>query len=513
MGFTMFSPSYSLECPKSGHPAAAQNLDLVVVLASHFCGDTGSPIEALPVVLTRARLQAASPDEFRPYLMIASNLLILGGCQLLPQHNLQSKTWLLENRGCQRYSRVHRRRRDNHTMFTNKTVFILGSGASWHYNYPTGETLVTNVKTRAQTIRDYFNDILNNTSLTAITTRPNYIKRHSPDLLPTGTTGMKEEWANALRECDDLIDRLTSVDPLVIDYFLGQNKHLRDIGRFVIAYILLECEAAFRKAGANITNRRNATPKEADNWYRFLIHKLVTGCHDGEALLDNNVTFITFNYDVSLEFYLFNGLSKLAQFATGDILTRFFSENRFLHIYGKIREDSFADPPALSFHFFDHTRAQPTGADEWIAAKGLFDAAYDASKTIRTIAPYEKVIDPDPIVEAAKAAISEASCVYILGYGFDPFNSQLLELDKSLDLEKTKKAVMFTNFQNRNVINKNASRIFFGCRDRILSNMPDVVGQETKGYLCERSTRNVYDALADDFDSPEEHLQATSRIW
>jgi hypothetical protein len=42
--------------------------------------------------------------------------------------------------------------------------------------------------------------------------------------------------------------------------------------------------------------------------------------------------------------------------------------------------------------------------------------------------------------------------------------------------------------------------------------MPDVIGEEAESYLCERSIRNVYYALAYDFDSPEEHLQATSRI-
>jgi hypothetical protein len=167
----------------------------------------------------------------------------------------------------------------------------------------------------------------------------------------------------------------------------------------------------------------------------------------------------------------------------------------------------------LDFGLFDRSPPQPGSPAQWTAVKALFDAIYDASKPIRTIAPYEKIIDPDPIAETAKSAIAEASCIYVLGYGFDPFNSRLLDLCTSLNLEKTKKTVMFTNFKNRNVINKNASRVFFGRRDRILSNMPDVIGQEGEAYLCERSTRNVYEALADDFDSPEEHFQATSRIW
>jgi hypothetical protein len=32
---------------------------------------------------------------------------------------------------------------------SNSTVFILGAGASWHYGYPTGETLVEKVKEKA----------------------------------------------------------------------------------------------------------------------------------------------------------------------------------------------------------------------------------------------------------------------------------------------------------------------------------------------------------------------------
>jgi hypothetical protein len=207
---------------------------------------------------------------------------------------------------------------------------------------------------------------------------------------------MKEEWAEASRECEDLIDRLTAVDPLVIDYFLGQNQHLGDIGRFCIAWVLLEREAVFLPpSGWNVNRRGQTTPFPPDNWCRFLVHKLVTGCRDGESLLDNKVTFITFNYDVSLEFQLFKGLKKLAQFSTpDDLLARFFERNRFLHIYGKIRENPLTDPPALDFSLFDRSPPQPGSPAQWTAVKTLFDAIYDASNPIHTIAPYEKSLTP-----------------------------------------------------------------------------------------------------------------------
>jgi hypothetical protein len=99
-------------------------------------------------------------------------------------------------------------------MFNNPTVFILGAGANWHYGYPTGEELVKKVIEKARVASDYFRTTLNNEG--GIVHRPNYIARLSPDPLPNGATGMKKEWANALQECEDLIDRLTTVDPLII---------------------------------------------------------------------------------------------------------------------------------------------------------------------------------------------------------------------------------------------------------------------------------------------------------
>ena len=118
---------------------------------------------------------------------------------------------------------------------TNRTVFILGAGASWHYGYPTGEDLVKRVIQKAEIARKYFDTILKS-SANDIVHRPNFIKRHSPNDPPTdGLIGMKTEWEAAVGECTDLIDRLKTVDPLVIDYFLGQNPHLEDIGKFCVA--------------------------------------------------------------------------------------------------------------------------------------------------------------------------------------------------------------------------------------------------------------------------------------
>jgi hypothetical protein len=140
----------------------------------------------------------------------------------------------------------------------------------------------------------------------------------------------------------------------------------------------------------------------------------------------------------------------------------------------------------------------------------LFDTIYDASRGIRTIEPTEKTVDAN--VECARQAIDDANCVYILGYGFDENNSNLLGLPSSLRLEKSHKTVMLTNFGNHNSVNKKASTVFFGTPDRLLSDKPAILGSLTGPYLCEKSIRNVYDALALDFDSPEERLLSTKPL-
>jgi hypothetical protein len=321
---------------------------------------------------------------------------------------------------------------------------------------------------------------------------------------------------------------------LVIDYFLGQNPHLGEIGKFCITWVLLECEAVFLKYGIN-NNRRELLLRTSDradrekassvqhlshyddNWYRFLIHKLVTGCPDAQSLLNNKVTFVTFNYDVSLEFQLFQGLSAIAQFAQGNTVRQFFDGSRFIHIYGKMREDATAPPPPFDLDLLGGMtlgapKAQPGPPQLWNAANTLFDTVYEASKGIRTIAPHEKTVGP--AVESARRAIADANCVYILGYGFDENNSNLLKLPDSLALTKTHKTAMFTNFGDHNLVNKKASRLFFGSPERLLSDKPAILGAPsgTGDFLCEKSVRNVYDALAVDFDSPEEHLLATTPI-
>ena len=209
-------------------------------------------------------------------------------------------------------------------MIRKETVFILGAGASWHYGYPTGEGLVENVIKIAIRFRDHCNWRLKSSNM-PVQYVPNYVNARIDNNL--GVTGARNGWTTVRDECQLLIDRLIAVRPLVIDYFLAWNEGLRPIGKLMIAAAILECEAIWLHSRSNrnrlpglIGAPEKQTPdgrmtvdsvKHTDDWYRFVVYKLVYGCDKSADLLDNKVRFITFNYDTSLEYHLFQSLRAI----------------------------------------------------------------------------------------------------------------------------------------------------------------------------------------------------------
>jgi hypothetical protein len=385
------------------------------------------------------------------------------------------------------------------TVFINKTTFLLGAGASWHYGYPTGEELVKRVIDRARTSAGYFNQMDGQLSYL-----PEYVEEQvkTKDHILMRTIA----WTTAAKSCDDLVQRLERVNPPVIDYFLGHNEDLRSIEKLMIAWIILESDAKYH------TYRRNTNQgsNNNDDWCRFVLYKLLDGCVTSKDLLRNQVTFVTFNYDVSLEQAIYAGLSHTKLFDPKDI-NEFMGNGRFLHIYGSMRDGPIfqMQNPQFFVQMADHQmfRGDRTG---WEMAKIMFDQVYAASKRIKTIAPHDKD-DHDTIIDAAQQALEQAACVYILGYGFDRNNNMRLRLYDTL-FQRTGKSVMFTNYEDRNQINKRASKVFFNTLDELLSNQPGIRGTPGSEFFVEKSTRNVYGAFSLDFDDLEAQLLPSTPI-
>jgi hypothetical protein len=107
-----------------------------------------------------------------------------------------------------------------------------------------------------------------------------------------------------------------------------------------------------------------------------------------------------------------------------------------------------------------------------------------------------------PTILKRKEGIAEAGCIYIFGYGFDQVNNKWLNLSELLNVSRNSKTVMFTNYNNSGIINKISAHLFALHPNELLPEGGRII--PNRNSVAEKSVRDVYEALALDFDSPEE---------
>ncbi len=392
-------------------------------------------------------------------------------------------------------------------MFNTPTVFILGAGASWHYGYPTGEELVRRIVEAARQLAVVFREWEEYRIPFSLAFVEHIEERGDIACL-----------SQAQREAGELASRLEMANPTLIDYFLKQNADLHDIGRLVIALVLLDCEAEFAEVGGN-PNRRALLKRLArqglandvtidpkafnDDWLRFVLFKLTSGCDVSKDLHRNKVHFVTFNYDVSLERRLCDGLSAIKLFKQTDI-DKFFADRRVHHVYGKLRDEMLRTWSPMRMTLPGSLKAR--SFDECREIRRRLDVAYKASRGIRTIDGPDKVADAETL-GLARNAIAAAQKVFILGYGFDQANGRRisLELLREPAVNATGRSIFFTNYGGHNRVSMAASRKMFKTPEVFLPPHVPMKAETRHGlpFRFEMSTKNVYDALNEDFESLE----------
>lgn len=181
-----------------------------------------------------------------------------------------------------------------------------------------------------------------------------------------------------------------------IDSFLARNVQFEELGCTAIAACLLFSEQSkrLRYSGEQLNT----------DWYGYLWNEMVDGVTDIEQLVNcNNVSFITFNYDRSLEAFLQDAI----QFSFNLSPERAWELRRKFpihHIYGSLGDIG----PSLSGYGID-------GRDEAILkAKQLRSAA----SSIRVM-PIQRQTDVDT---EAQSLLHEAQQIAILGFSFDAIN-------------------------------------------------------------------------------------------
>lgn len=175
-------------------------------------------------------------------------------------------------------------------MITKTTTLVLGAGASMPLGYPSGEDLRAVVLANLKTVEgDAFQQLAN------IVGDITLINNFHREFKESGRTS--------------------------VDAFLEHRPEYNLIGKLAIAQALLPHE-----------NREALFQNKQGCWYQFLYSKMSSGFNDFDK---NQLSIVTYNYDRSLEAFLFCAL-KSSYGKTGIEVANKLSKIKFVHLHGSL---------------------------------------------------------------------------------------------------------------------------------------------------------------------------------
>ncbi len=271
-------------------------------------------------------------------------------------------------------------------MITRPTTLILGAGASIPVGLVSGAQLTEEILATADGITE--------SSLGLFLQRR--FQAHEDEI---------RKFCEALRECS-----LPS-----IDRFLENRPEYASLGKACISFIL--------------SNRENVSTlfnREAANWYRILFGELTSeGASGGfDSFLENNLKIITFNYDRSLEQFLFSSL-KAAYGKPDNIVARMLDSFPILHMYGQLGSLPWQVKEGETK--FSRIYGKPNNKD--------WSAVYEASQGIRLIS--DRATEEGTYAQA-REYIRNSERVHFIGFAYEKTNLERLGINWAADPNNNK---------------------------------------------------------------------------
>jgi hypothetical protein len=253
-------------------------------------------------------------------------------------------------------------------MIERKTTLILGAGASAPSSFPTGYKLLREVVEK----------------ITPYNLVPNYAVLEHANLLRQ--LGYDIPLISKFREA------LLKSGKTSVDAFLEFRPEFIPIGKAVIAIALIQCE-----------QEKHLFKCDGKSWYEYLFNQLNTRFEEFDQ---NQLSILTFNYDRSLEHFLFTAL-KNASGKPDDGCAEKLKSIPIIHLHGDLGEL----PP------LGNTLVRPYNTTISLEALRI------ATQRIKII--HEGVAN-DPQFQLAHKILSESEVVCFLGFGYHPLNMERL---------------------------------------------------------------------------------------
>jgi len=289
-------------------------------------------------------------------------------------------------------------------MNDKRRVFILGAGASCPFGYPSGARL-----------REL---ICHNSG---------FMKHHSEYLTnkqnrPTGGV--------TLSDISRFRDTFAKSHIKSIDLLMSKNPKLAPSGKYILAFEIFRAEKGSRfgeeakweqemrdpHMSRERTHRREYCQGTADfiggDWYSYVYGRMIEHLVGPEELPDfsgGELAFITFNYDRSLEHFLYESLRNSFTEAREEDIIRSLRQLKILHVYRQIAPLKWQDAE----RGIDH---KPEQIDQALLQK--------AAINLKTI--YEQEASSE--LSETQQLLARADEVFLLGFGYARENMDILHL-------------------------------------------------------------------------------------
>jgi len=250
-------------------------------------------------------------------------------------------------------------------VLKEKVCLVLGAGASIDCGFPTGRDLIYLIVQEAKSAKKG--------------SRSMYFEALDQIIKRVPETERFLNFTQGIPSSERLFEIYASVlensYPASIDEFAATNqtRFFKEITKLGIAIVLNQFESQANtfefeesEIGRNDTKTKIKIPKQ--NWYQQLWHHISSGCDNLEQLKNSlsNLRIITFNYDRSLEHFLYCcALNMYRMFfwdsfgfekTDADQFDIFFKENLTIdHVYGQLGQLKWQPNSAEAFFNYGDT--------------------------------------------------------------------------------------------------------------------------------------------------------------
>lgn len=283
-------------------------------------------------------------------------------------------------------------------MFNPKTLFVVGAGASQEADLPTSATLRDDIVGQLNIAYELTRLVSGDGQIADSLIK--YAKQNGEDV---------RAYFHAASQLHAALPHAISIDNLIDAH--GHDPKIELCGKLGIARSILKAEAASKLKARD--SRKDLSP-EPDlalldrTWYRQFSGLLSENVRKEKvATIFENVSFIVFNYDRCVEYYLYHFLQRYYQISDQEVRS-LMGKLKILHPYGLVGQLPWQTTTGGTV---------PFGCDD-----GRSDLLRIAGQ-IQTFTEREK---NQQFVDAICEEVTSADTIVFLGFAFHRQNMQLL---------------------------------------------------------------------------------------